>query len=360
MRRLAVCILLVFTAPAAAADWPYVHAHRAGPQELGKPAWAEETMPAFRAAWEVHRAVLELDVKLSSDRVPVVIHDATLDRTTPCTGPVAARTWAEIQAQCPADVIGIAPLATAPAVPPVALPRLREVLDYAKGTAAFLNIEIKNLPTDADFDLGSAYATTVIEEIKASGFPLDRLIIQSFWPPNLDVAEQQLPGVQTSFLTGVTDTNEIGELYAAARGYEWWSPAWPVDPGRIALAHALGLKVVPYTVDDPDAIRAVRAAGADGVITNDPLMARQALGLAGPPPAAEAPVAVAKPSVRSCRAVRGTGTIRAHRALGSCTSVLRIVRAYLKRGCLRGYRCAGRRHVTLRHGRGAIRFARRR
>ena len=45
--------------------------------------------------------VLELDVKLTKDLVPVVIHDATLDRTTPCTGQVSALTFADLRANCP-------------------------------------------------------------------------------------------------------------------------------------------------------------------------------------------------------------------------------------------------------------------
>ena len=45
-------------------------------------------------------------VKLTKDGVPVVIHDATLDRTTPCTGQVNARTLAELRANCPSDILG--------------------------------------------------------------------------------------------------------------------------------------------------------------------------------------------------------------------------------------------------------------
>ena len=75
--------------PAAAAV-PEIHAHRGGSVVDGVPTFAEETLPAFRHAWVRERAVLELDVKLTADRVPVVIHDDTMDRTTTCAGPVAA------------------------------------------------------------------------------------------------------------------------------------------------------------------------------------------------------------------------------------------------------------------------------
>jgi len=130
-------------------------------------------------------------------------------------------------------------------------------------------------PGEKDFDPTSAFAETVVDAIRASGLPARQLIVQSFWPANLDVVEQELPGVQTSFLTAA---GEGGSEYAASRGYEWWSPTWPVTKEQVDQAHALGVKVVPWTVDTADAVRAVAAAGADAVITNDPVMARQALG----------------------------------------------------------------------------------
>src|SRR3712207_1030098 len=84
---------------------PGVHAHRGGPVVEGAPRFGEETLAAFQDAHERRGAVLELDVKLSKDRVPIAIHDATLDRVTACEGRVDAQTAAEL-AQCPIDVLG--------------------------------------------------------------------------------------------------------------------------------------------------------------------------------------------------------------------------------------------------------------
>jgi glycerophosphoryl diester phosphodiesterase len=73
-------------------------------------------------------------------------------------------------------------------------------------------------------------------------------------------------------------------LYAALRGYSWWSPAWPVAKADVDQAHGLGLKVVPWTIDTPDGVRGAAAAGVDALITNDPVMAKRALRLlVGPP-----------------------------------------------------------------------------
>ena len=286
MRLVAAAGALAFLAgaPAAQAAVPAIHAHRGGPERLMQPAFAEESMAGFRDAHALRGAVLELDVKLSKDRVPVVIHDDTLDRTTACTGRVDARTWAQLRDECPSDVLGIDPYARAKANPPVPMTRLREVLDYARASGATLNLEIKNIPGEKDFDPSPAFAETIVREIRASGLPLDQLIVQSFWPANLDVVAQELPGAQTSLLT-FAPVNEAGAQLAASRGYTWWSPAWPVSADQIAQAHGLGLKVVPWTIDTADGVRAAAAAGVDAVITNDPVMARQALGMPGQTPA---------------------------------------------------------------------------
>ena len=88
--------------PAPAA--PYIHAHRGGAIVKGKPTYPENTMPAFRQAAR-RGFTLELDAKITADGVPVVFHDATLDRVTPCTGLLADRTFAQLRG-CKLDVLG--------------------------------------------------------------------------------------------------------------------------------------------------------------------------------------------------------------------------------------------------------------
>jgi glycerophosphoryl diester phosphodiesterase len=57
----------------------------------------ENTLPAFEAAVQRGADAVELDVRLTADGAPVVIHDATLDRTTDRTGPVGAQTLAQLR-----------------------------------------------------------------------------------------------------------------------------------------------------------------------------------------------------------------------------------------------------------------------
>jgi glycerophosphoryl diester phosphodiesterase len=265
------------TAAATAHAHPTVHAHRGGSIRFGVPTFPENTMRAFKNA-HARRFVIELDVKLARDGVPVVIHDATLDRTTTCTGLVRDRTAAQIRKRCVVDVIGSADnTRRAKRRERARVPTLAEVLTFARRSGARLNLEIKNVPTDSDFDPTSAFAQRVVRKIAASRVRRSRVIVQSFWPPNLDVAKSELPGAPTSLLT-LPEMNLGAPAFAAARGWEWVSPAWPVDAAFVAEAHALGRRVVPYTLNRAGEVRAAHAADVDAIISDDPFMARRALG----------------------------------------------------------------------------------
>src|SRR3954470_2004281 len=96
--RSALCALaltLVLVPVADAAKAPTVHGHRGGSYGNGKPTFPENTLPAFENA-AAKGYVIELDVKLTKDGGPIVIHDATLARTTNCTGAVKDKTLAQI------------------------------------------------------------------------------------------------------------------------------------------------------------------------------------------------------------------------------------------------------------------------
>jgi glycerophosphoryl diester phosphodiesterase len=279
--------MLVFAAAwsagtaAAHAATPQIHAHRGGSVVNGVPTYPENTMPAFVNA-AAAGYVVELDAVLTRDGRGVVIHDSTLDRTTVCSGRVDAWYLADLLASCPSDVLGSPGSQAGGFVVPdlrVRLSSLREVLDWAKTSPdhPILNLEIKNIPTEAGFDPTLNFATKIVKEVKASGLPAGQIIIQSFWPLNLDVSELLMPKVATSLLT-LNALNAGGPAYALARGYEWVSPQWPVDALVVDLAHAVGRKAVPWTLDTPADVRAAAATGAEALITNDPAMAQAALG----------------------------------------------------------------------------------
>lgn len=310
MRRVGPAVIAVALVAALAAApalaSPYIQAHRGGPIFNGKPRFGENTMPAFRDSAE-RGFVLEFDVKLTGDNVPVVFHDALLDRATDCEGRIDERTYAELR-RCRVDILGsegnfrqLGPRDDRR----VRIPTLSRVLDLLRRTRAHANIEIKNQPTDPDYDPTDGFARTVSEAIAASGVPPSRLIVQSFWPPNLEVAKQLLPGAELSTLT-LSSFNSSGPATAQQNGYRWVSPQWPVDAAYISDAHSRGLEIVPFTLDSAGDIDAATRAGVDALISNDPRLARRVVRHAvGPRPPIPPP-----PPARACRSIRPATHLR--------------------------------------------------
>jgi glycerophosphoryl diester phosphodiesterase len=266
---LTAAVLAAVLAPPALAASPTIHAHRGGTVTNGKPTAAEESLRAYKNAAR-DGFTLEVDAKLTEDGVPVAIHDATLDRTTNCSGEVRTFTLAEL-AGCRTDV----PAKSARII------TIQSLLEFAKRAGSEVNLEIKNVPTDPDYDTTPAYANRVMDAVIASGIPRRQLIVQSFIPANLDVALQRLPGVRTSLLA-LQSFNELFLQAAADRHYDLISPEWPVTADYVTRAHSMGLDVAPFTLNAAADVRAARKARVDALITDDPLMAGRALGLRPP------------------------------------------------------------------------------
>jgi glycerophosphoryl diester phosphodiesterase len=160
----------------------------------------------------------------------------------------------------------------------VRVPTLGEVLRTARRQRASVNLELKNIPTDSDFDPSDDYAIRVVRAVKASKLPQRRLMVQSFWPANLEVAKRELPGARTALLT-LQQKNAGGPAFAEANDYDAVAPQFSTTDFALvaAEAHTLGLDVIPWTLNDAPSVAAAAAGGADAVITDDPPMAEQAL-----------------------------------------------------------------------------------
>ena len=284
--RIIVIIALLGIAAAPSSAAIPIHAHRGGPYVNGVPAYPEETKPAFRNAAK-RGWVLEVDAKLTRDRVPLAIHDATLDRTTVCSGAVRDRTARHIRRKCPSDVLGSPPsgvpgfdagLPWRMTDKRVRVPKLVAVLRMARRHRAEVNLELKNIPTDSDFVASDAYAHRIVRAVRTSRLPRRLLMVQSFWPPNLEVVKRELPRVRTTLLT-LQQMNSAGPGYAAANGYDAVSPQF--DGATFPLvaqeARSLSLAVIPWTLNDASSVGVAAASGADAVITDDPPMAERAL-----------------------------------------------------------------------------------
>ena len=161
------------------------------------------------------------------------------------------------------------------------VPTLAEVLDFAAGTGATIAPEIKNIPPTSqqeltgpdDFDPDPrGFATTVSKALADSGFPQERMIVQSFWPREpRGRRARSCRTAQLSFLT-LAQMNDPGPELAAARQYDWISPGYGdgLNPTYVERAHLYGERVTVYTPDSCADLASAAAADVDAVITNDP------------------------------------------------------------------------------------------
>jgi glycerophosphoryl diester phosphodiesterase len=174
--------------------WPYprVLAHRGGG------AFApENTIAAIRVGCERGFRGVEFDVMLSADSEPVLMHDATLDRTTDATGPVAGRSSAEL-ARLDAGRWFSSSFAGEP------IPRLSEVVDYCRSHQVWINAEIKPTP-GAEQRTGEQVARVLARnfaDLIGSDSPPDpRLpLLSSFSPEALAAACEAAPSLARGLL----------------------------------------------------------------------------------------------------------------------------------------------------------------
>ncbi|MEY2469261.1 MAG: glycerophosphoryl diester phosphodiesterase [Actinomycetota bacterium] len=258
----------------AATPAPVVYAHRGGAGYA-----PENTLGAFRKTDDLFgdRGVwMELDTQATADNVLVVMHDDSVDRTTNCSGKVNALTYAQI-APCNAAES----FAGWPDFEPV--PTLEQVMTEARDKGWRLAIEIKDIPGEANFDpTGNKVATLLIALVRSTAFPLNDLIIQSFWPLTLNSMKRLSRSVQTLLLTsstlpsapqGVGIPATLNVVYTTLNRFTIASPDYTskdFSKLTVTLAHLLGRKLVAWTVDDAATMNTLRLWAADGVITNRP------------------------------------------------------------------------------------------
>jgi glycerophosphoryl diester phosphodiesterase len=239
---------------------PLVLAHR------GASAYApENTLSAFRLALEMGADGFELDVTLSADGQPVVLHDDTLDRTTDGRGPAGRLTLTELRG-LDAGYRGKFEDRFAGE----RLPTLDEALEAAGGRA-IVNIELKR-----DRSRGPGLAQAVVDRLRAHGLER-RVIVSSFQFSHLRRVKALAPEVP------------VGVLYnTAVFGpwlHRWLSRSFRAEahhPWQVGLTaqtvawyHAQGYRVNTWTVNDPADMRRLIAAGVDGLITDRPDVAAQ-------------------------------------------------------------------------------------
>ena len=223
-------------------------------------------MPAFRSAVDEYRAdMLELDVRLSADGRVVVIHDATVDRTTDGSGAVADLPWStlrELDAGCRFEATDGSVGFGGARVP---LPLLDEVLESFPHVR--LNVEAKCREV----------AAPLVECIRAHG-AFHRVLVAAEHEGNRrDVRGYPGPwGASRRQLRPfvLLHATPIGFLYTprveALQVPEEWRGRTVVSRAFVREAHRRNIAVHVWTVDDPVAMRRLLELGVDGIQTDRP------------------------------------------------------------------------------------------
>ena len=196
---------------------------------------------------------VELDVRRTSDGVLVVHHNPHLHDGQQ----VSTITFAAMRSSAEG----------------ASVPTLAEALDACTGM--WVNVEIKNDPSEPDFDPDDTIADDTIAHLVARGTD-DAWLISSFREETIDRCRALAPQIATAWLCVEIDDDTPTRL--AAKGHAAVHP-WvrSLTEEQVARCHARGLQVNTWTVDDPERMRALAEMGVDAIITNVPSLCREVL-----------------------------------------------------------------------------------
>jgi glycerophosphoryl diester phosphodiesterase len=230
------------------AERPLVVAHRGASVEQ-----PENTIEAFEAAIDAGADAVEFDVRLTTDGLPVVMHDPDVSRTTEGHGLVHELTLDEVRE--------------------LGVPTLEEALACLAGRAA-ADIELKNEWSEPGFEpTGTPALEATLDTLDRVGFPRP-VLLSSFDAETMRRSRKLRPAVPTGLLTSA-DTDAASAFEAAKDDdHPWLLPfvAQVLDAGAsfVEQVHAAGLHVGIWIADDPDMTRTLFEWGVDAVATNDP------------------------------------------------------------------------------------------
>jgi glycerophosphoryl diester phosphodiesterase len=237
--------------------FPLVVAHRGASS-----SYPENTLASFGAAIDAGAQVVELDVRLTADGVPIVLHDAEVSRCTDGRGFVHEMTVEQVKRLDASGGNG----------PKAEVPTLREVLDFVRDRAG-IDLEIKNIPGEPSFDSPEeAILLATLRELHDSGF--DAVIMSSFNWLTIERSRELAPELPTGFLTVGAIEARAALVYAKGAGHPWILPqvdaVLRAGPGLMDEAHRAGVRVGTWVADDAETLEQLFATGIDAVATNDP------------------------------------------------------------------------------------------
>lgn len=232
----------------------------------------ENTMEAYRLAYEARADAIELDVHLSQDGQMPLIHDDTIDRTTDGAGSVAGFSMEALR-RFDAGARFIAPDGSTPfAGKGYRIPTLPEVLEWLPSDIGLV-VEIK----------ARAAVPQVIEALREHPVRTEkRVSLISFEEAAIDEAHDLDPDLPTGYLLVPSQPLEPALRWAVEHGHAAvhpWDGDLGLDPApALSQAMAYGRQLGCYVVNDPERMKHLAVYGLWGFVTDVPDVAREALG----------------------------------------------------------------------------------
>ena len=311
LRSLCLFLPLTLALPASAFD---LQAHRGG-----RGLMPENTLPAFEHALALGVDTLELDIGLTADGVVVIAHDPYLNpllvrdaagRFLPGSkGPLLkSLTFADLQVyqlgRMQPGTTYATTFATQQGRDGLRFPTLASLFERVKAVGANdvrFNIETKLDPGKPD-DTATPEAMTraLLQVIREAGM-VPRVSIQSFDWRSLQLVQQLEPRIPTVYLTiqtantdnvrdgtwtaglRIADHASLPALVKAAGGTVWSPNGGALTEALVTQAQALGLKVIPWTINAAADLDRMVGWGVDGLITDYPDRLREVMGKRGMP-----------------------------------------------------------------------------
>ncbi|VEI13747.1 glycerophosphodiester phosphodiesterase [Trueperella bialowiezensis] len=240
---------------------PVVLAHRGGSNEA-----PENSIEAFRAMHELGFYHIETDCQLTADGRVVVFHDPFLDRVTDASGLISDWTWDDLQ----------------------------HVQDHSGNRIVLLDELLEEFPDFVlNVDAKTGEVAAPMAQVISRHNAVDRVSLASFSERRLRRLRRMLPGVRSSMGTMAIARIVVAskapralrrlvvhKLPGPAQGVEavqvpeFFKEIEVVNERFVALAHSLGLAVHVWTVNEEADMRKLLALGVDGLITDEPSLAR--------------------------------------------------------------------------------------
>jgi glycerophosphoryl diester phosphodiesterase len=219
----------------------------------------ENTLPAFALAFALGADGIECDVQRSADGRLVIIHDATVNRTTNGMGPVDSYSFATLRTLNAGRAMRI----------PTQVPSLEETLDLVRARGGLLNLEIKGA------SIPDAVATAVATEPLLRALDTEmrtRVLVSSFELPAVALLKERLPWLRVGALYREREWRQQDVIAPAlVLGAEAIHPGLSlVTPALVVRAHAAGLRVNVWTANLRRTIRALLLVGVDGIFSDYP------------------------------------------------------------------------------------------